>query len=184
MDIGGGSAFVLMVPVLSGYTAYQRAGERVMASVRAFLEGRLNLKVNEAKSALDRPWRRKFLGFTFLPGKQVRIQLAPKTVERVKEKLRKLTRRTWSISMTERIRKLNEYLGGWIGYFALAETPSVFQRLDEWLRRRLRMVLWKQWKRPRTRYAELTRLGVPEETAREAVGSSKGYWRLSATPVV
>lgn len=138
--------------------------------------------MNEAKSAVDRPWKRKLLGFSFLAGKQIRIRLAPQTVERLKAKLRKFTSRTWSIAMPERIKVLNQYLGGWVGYFALAETPSVFERLDEWIRRRLRMDLWKQWKRPRTRYRELRRLGIPDEPAREVAGSSKGYWRLSATP--
>jgi len=177
-----GHRFVRYADDCNIYVRSRRAGERVMASVREFLEKRLRLKVNEAKSAVDRPWKRKFLGFSFLAGKQIRIRLAPQTVERLKAKLRKFTSRTWSIAMPERIKVLNQYLGGWVGYFALAETPSVFERLDEWIRRRLRMDLWKQWKRPRTRYRELRRLGIPDEPAREVAGSSKGYWRLSATP--
>ena len=99
--------------------------------MRGFLEKRLRLKVNEAKSAVDRPWKRKFLGFSFLAGKQIRIRLAPQSVERLKVKLRKFTSRTWSIAMPERVKVLNKYLTGWVGYFALAETPSVFESLGE-----------------------------------------------------
>ena len=164
------------------YVRSRRAGERVMQTVRDFVEKRLKLKVNEAKSAVDRPWKRKFLGFSFLLGKEARIRLAPKTVKRVKEKIRTLTSRSRSMNMSERIRRLNQYLGGWLAYYSLARTKSVYEDLDEWLRRRLRQILWKQWKRPKTRRRELRRLGLKAQTAREIAGTRKGYWRTAATP--
>lgn len=163
----------------------RRAGERVLASVRRFLESRLSLKVNERKSAVDRPWRRKFLGFSFFKRNgETRPRVAPQALERLKTKLRRLTRRTTHDPLEEIIQHLNEYTMGWMGYFRLAETPSVFQELDEWLRRRLRQLVWKRWKRPNTRWRNWVALGVPPSSAREAAGSGKGVWRLAASPPV
>ena len=164
------------------YVRSRRAGERVMASVRQFLTSRLKLKVNEAKSALDRPWKRKFLGFSFLAGKEIRIRLAPQSVERVKGKLRELTRRNRSQELGERIRRINSYVGGWMGYYALAETPSVLENLNQWLRRRLRACMWKQWKRVRTRYHKLRGLGLPENVVGYMANTRKGPWRIAASP--
>lgn len=165
------------------YVKSRRAGERVFQSVRLFLETRLKLKVNEAKSAVDRPWKRKFLGFSFYMSKNgPRVRLAPKTIQRLKAKLQALTKRSRSMAMSERIRKLNGYLGGWLGYFALADAQQILRGMDEWLRRRLRQILWKEWKRPRTRRRELRRLGLKEQVAREIAGTRKGYWRTAATP--
>jgi RNA-directed DNA polymerase len=134
------------------------------------------------KSAVDRPWRRKFLGFSFTWHKEPKIRLAPKTVKRFKMKIRELTSRRKSQSMEQRVQKLNEYLIGWGGYFRLADTRSVFQSLDERVRRRLRMCLLKQWKKPKTRRKNLIALGIPQEQAVLISGSRKGYWRLSNTP--
>jgi group II intron reverse transcriptase/maturase len=164
------------------YVGSRRAGERVMASVREFLTERLKLKVNEAKSALERPWKRKFLGFSFLAGKEAKIRLAPRSMERVKGKLREMTRRTRSQEMKERIRAINAYVGGWMGYFALVETPSVLAELDSWLRHRLRACLWKQWKRVRTRYRELRALRLPERVVGLMANTRKGPWRIAASP--
>jgi group II intron reverse transcriptase/maturase len=164
------------------YVGSRRAGERVMASVREFLTERLKLRVNEAKSALERPWKRKFLGFSFLAGKEAKIRLAPKSVERVKGKLREMTRRSRSQGMKERIRVINGYVGGWMGYFALAETPSVLAELDSWLRHRLRACLWKQWKRVRTRYRELRALQLPANVVGFMANTRKGPWRIAASP--
>lgn len=164
------------------YVRSKRAGERVLQGMRRLLEERLKLKVNEEKSAVDRPWKRKFLGFSFLPGKRVRIRLAPKTKERFAAKIREITNRTQPLAPGERIRQLNEYLGGWLGYFRLAETPSVFEAMDEWVRRRLRMCLWKQWKRAKTRYRELRRLGLKAGPARDGAGMQAGPWRAAHTP--
>jgi RNA-directed DNA polymerase len=167
------------------YVRSRRAGERVLASVRRFLEGRLSLKVNEHKSAVDRPWKRKFLGFSFFTRKGETLRrVAPQALERLRTKLRRLTRRTTHEPLEEIIQRLNEYTMGWIGYFRLADTPSVFQELDEWLRRRLRQLVWKRWKRPKTRWRNLVTLGVLPNTAREATGSPKGCWRIAASPPV
>ena len=130
---------------------------------------------------MDRPWLRKFLGFSLL-ARDRRIHIAPQSVKKVKDKIRSLTQRSAAVSMSERIRQLDEYLGGWIGYFALAELPSAFKSLDGWLRRRLRMCQWHQWKRARTRARELRALGLPALEARKVAGTQKGYWRISGSP--
>jgi group II intron reverse transcriptase/maturase len=166
------------------YVKSERAGQRVMNSVRRFLEQELSLKVNEQKSAVDRPWKRKLLGFSFYQRQgEVHVRLAQQTKGRFREKLRRLTKRTRSGKLAEIIQEINEYTQGWIGYFRLAETPSVYQELDEWLRRRLRQLVWKRWKRGRTRYRELVALGVPPNRA--ALGAvAKSPWRMSRSPVV
>jgi len=133
-------------------------------------------------TAVDRPWKRKFLGLSMLPQKDKRIRLAQQSQEKVKAKIRLITRRNAPMGMDERIQELNQYLGGWIGYFALAETPSTFQELDGWIRRRLRMCQWKQWKRVRTRVRELRALGLKELDVWEAAGSRKKYWRIAHSP--
>ncbi|MDP2659893.1 MAG: group II intron reverse transcriptase/maturase [Dehalococcoidia bacterium] len=166
------------------YVRSRRAGERVMASVRGYLGDKLKLRVNEAKSALDRPWRRKFLGFSFLASKEAKIRLAPEIMQRVKAKLREITRRSRNQEMKERIRAINGYLGGWVGYFALAETPSILQELEQWIRRRLRVCLWKQWKRVKTRYQNLRALGLSERAAGVMANTRKGPWRSVASPPV
>ena len=164
------------------YVQSRRAGERVMASVRRFLTDRMKLEVNEAKSAVDRPWKRKFLGFSFLPGKRIRIRLAPESIRRFKQKVRELTRRNRSQEQKERIERINSYVGGWMGYYALAETPSVMKKLGEWLRRRLRACVWKQWKRVRTRYRKLRGLGLPENVVGYMANTRKGPWRIAGSP--
>jgi group II intron reverse transcriptase/maturase len=176
-----GHKFVRYADDCNIYVGSRRAGERVKASVTAFLEVGLCLRVKEAKSAIDRPWKRKFLGFT-LYHVDKRIRLAEASLKRVKEKIRSLTQRSKAVSMSERIRQLNQYLGGWVGYFALSEVPSPFSELDEWLRRRLRMCRWKQWKRIRTRVRELRALGLKELDVWEAAGSRKAYWRIAGSP--
>nr|WP_252228558.1 group II intron maturase-specific domain-containing protein [Caldicoprobacter algeriensis] len=156
-----------------------------MASIRKFLQERLKLKVNEQKSAVDRPWKLKFLGFSMhkAKGGKIFIRLAPQTIERVKEKIRGITDRNKPISMAERIERLSSYLGGWMGYFTLAETLSVFKELEGWMRRRLRMCLWKQWKRVRTRYRELRALGLPEWVIHEMANARKGPWWIAYGPM-
>ncbi|MEA4884676.1 MAG: group II intron reverse transcriptase/maturase, partial [Clostridia bacterium] len=166
------------------YVKSRRAGERVMASVRRFVEGKLKLKVNEEKSAVDRPGKRKFLGFSFIGGSKPRIRVATKTRERFEERIREITSRSNGRSMASRIRELNSYLRGWMGYYRIARTPSVCQEMDQWIRRRLRMCLLKQWKRPKTVRRNLVALGIPDEWAQKISGSRKAYWRLANTPQV
>jgi group II intron reverse transcriptase/maturase len=177
-----GHRFVRYADDCNIYVKTKRSGERVLESVKNFVEKRLKLKVNREKSAVDRPWKRKFLGFSFTLHKEPRLRLAPKTVKRFKDKVRGLTSRRHSQPMQHRIQSLNVYLKGWSGYFRVAETPTVFKSLDEWIRRRLRMCLLKQWKKPKTRTKNLTALGLPKEWASLIGGSRKGYWRLSNTP--
>ncbi|MDG0810339.1 group II intron reverse transcriptase/maturase [Cohnella rhizosphaerae] len=161
------------------FVASKRAGERVMESVTRFVEGKLRLKVNRDKSAVARPWNRKFLGFSFLSNRDATIRLAPKTIERFKEKVRELTCRTRSMAMADRINRLNRYLMGWLGYFRLASAKGHLERFDQWIRRRLRMCLWKQWKRVRTRIRELRALGVPEWACFVMANSRRGAWEMS-----
>ena len=166
------------------YVRTKRAGERVMRSVRTFVETKLKLRVNEAKSAVDRPWKRKFLGFSLYcarggPG----IRLAPQTIQRLKAKIRQLTARNWSVSLEDRLKRLSLYLNGWLGYFALADAKSVLTELDGWIRRRLRACLWARWKRVRTRYRKLRQLGVPEWQVHKLANARKGPWRIAHGPL-
>ena len=179
-----GHRFVRYADDCNIYVKTERAGQRVMNSVREFLEKKLKLKVNEKKSAVARAGQRKFLGFSYFYRKgEVLIRVAGQALHRLRERLRVLTRRTRSGRLEEIIRQVNEYMRGWVGYFRLADTLSVFAGLDEWLRRRLRQLLWKRWKRGRTRWRELVSLGVPRRLAAlGATGSSP--WRMAGTPVV
>lgn len=179
-----GHVFVRYADDCNIYVASKRAGQRVYESVSTFIKERLKLKVNEAKSAVDFPWKRKFLGFSFSSCWQVKLRIAPKTKIRFKERIRKLTSRSWGVSMKERLEKLNAYLLGWSGYFGVAETISVFQELDEWMRRRLRMCLLKQWKLCRTTLHNLKLLGIPEKWAGCIAFSRKRYWRLANSPQI
>ena len=129
------------------YVRSQRAGERVMASIERFLTRRLKLRVNKAKSAVARPSERKFLGFSFTSGTQPRRRIAPQALARLQSRVRELTRRTRGRSLAQIVKELSGYLIGWRGYFGFCETPSVLRDLDQWIRRRLRAIAWKQWKR-------------------------------------
>lgn len=166
------------------YVRSRRAGERVMAGVEQFLERRLKLKVNRAKSAVARPAERKFLGFSFTAGATPRRRLAPETIVRFKRRVREATRRTRGASLAQIIEDLSRYLQGWRGYFGFCQTPSVLRDLDQWLRRRLRAVVWKQWKRGPTRFAELRRHGIGKDLAAQTAGSPHGPWRLSNSPAL
>ncbi|MCL4440922.1 MAG: group II intron reverse transcriptase/maturase [Firmicutes bacterium] len=179
-----GHKFVRYADDANIYVKSRRAGERVLASVKSLVEERLKLKVNMQKSAVDRPWRRKFLGFSFTSNKEPKITVAPKTRKRFKDKIRELTSRSKSQSMKSRINKINTYIVGWVGYYRLADTKSIFQTFDEWLRRRLRMCYLKQWKKPKTKKRNLVALGIPTDWATLISASRKGYWRLSNTPQV
>lgn len=164
------------------YVASERAGQRVMASLTDFLGKRLRLRVNKEKSAVGKPSKRKFLGFSFVIGAEPKIRLADQSKLRFKRKIRELTRPTKGQSLEQVIRNLRRYLVGWHGYFRLCQTPSVFTALDQWIRRRLRCYLWRQWKRGKTRYKELVKRGVTSRAAANVASSPKGPWRLSASP--
>jgi len=164
------------------YVRSRRAGDRVMASVTRFLCEKLKLKVNQEKSAVARPWERKFLGFSFTNGRQPKRRIAPKAVGRFKERIRELTYRTRGVSIERMTGDLTQYLRGWLGYFGKCETPSTLQGLEEWTRRRLRSAIWKQWKRGTVRFAELRKRGVGKDLAAQTAGSAHGPWRLADSP--
>lgn len=166
------------------YVRSQRAGERVMASVTQFLERRLKLTVNKGKSAVASPTERKFLGFSFLDLDRYRRCIAPQALARFKQRVRELTSRTGGRSLEQVIPELSRYLTGWRGYFGFCETPGVLRLLDKWIRRRLRAVVWKQWKYGRNRFAELRRRDIGKGLAAKAAGSPHGVWRLSNSPAL
>lgn len=179
-----GHRFVRYADDCNIYVKTKKAGHRIKESITEFIEKRLKLKVNDEKSAVDRPWKRKFLGFSFTNHTQPKIRLAKETLKKVKQKIRSYTSRSKPISMQYRVEDLNKYLMGWCGYFALADTPSVFSSIDEWTRRRLRMCVWKQWKLPKTRVKMLKALGTPEEKAYEWGNTRKKYWRIACSPIL
>jgi len=161
------------------YVRSQRAGQRVMESVTRFITQELKLKVNEAKSAVARPQERKFLGFSFTDGPEIKRKIAPKALERFKHRIREVTRRAKGVSMETTIAELTPYLRGWRSYFGFCETPDVLQYLTRWVRLRLRAAMWRQWKTPRRRRAALLALGVRSRLANNTAGSGLGPWYLA-----
>jgi RNA-directed DNA polymerase len=161
------------------YVRSERAGHRVMASITRFITERLKLKVNETKSAVARPQDRKFLGFSFTSGPDVRRAIAPKALTRFKDKIREITRQAKGISIETTVKRLATYMVGWRGYFGFCETPEVLIGLIRWVRLRLRCALWRQWKTPRRRRAALLQLGVRTRLASNTAGSGRGPWYLT-----
>ncbi len=167
------------------YVRSKKAGTRVMDSVSQFIEKRLKLKVSREKSAVDYPTKRKFLGFSFYYHNGVaRIRVHAKSLKRLKAKLKKLTGRSIGISMETRVEKLNHTIRGWVNYYILADMSIHCQKTDGWLRRRLRMCYWKQWKRIRARNENLVRLGIPVSKAWEFANTRKSYWHTSNSPIL
>jgi RNA-directed DNA polymerase len=164
------------------YVKSQRAGERVLQSVTAWLDKKLRLKVNQAKSAVDRPWKRKFLGFTFTTRRKRSI--APQSRAKFKKRVREITKRNRGSSLERVISELRSYLIGWRGYFGFCQTPSVLRGLDSWIHRRLRSYAWKQWKTGQRRFKELRKLGVGKDLAAQTAGSRKGVWHNSRSPAL
>lgn len=179
-----GLRFVRYADDCNIYVASRRAGERVKTSVTQFLAKKLRLKVNEAKSAVARPWERKFLGFTFTSQRQPKRRIAPQALKRFAERVREITRRTRGVKVEKVIEDLATYLRGWNGYFGHCQTPSVLAALNSWVRRRLRSFYWKQWKTGRARYRELRARGVGRDLAAQTAGSAHGPWRLAKSPAL
>jgi RNA-directed DNA polymerase len=165
------------------YVGSERAGQRVMQSIAQYVEQRLKLRVNRQKSAVALAVERPLLGFQFFRYRDGRIgvTVAPKALKRAQDRIRRLTTRNWGVSMERRVKEINRFTVGWTAYFALADTILPFERLDKWLRRRLRQVRWKEWKRPQTRYRNLRALGIPDRDARSWAASQKGYWRVAGS---
>ena len=155
-----------------------------MESVKQFITKKLKLKVNESKSAVAKPQARKFLGFSFTGGKEIRRRIAPKSIDRFKERVREITRRIRGISMEQMVKELAQYENGWLVYYGFCQTPSVFVELNSWVRRRIRCVFWQQWKTGRNRYAELVKRGVRRDLAADTAGTRRGPWRVSQSPAL
>ena len=161
------------------YVRSERAGQRVMKSVTSFITGQLKLKVNENKSAVARPQERKFLGFSFTDGPEVKRAIAPKALDRFKDRIREITRQAKGVSVDSTVEQLARYMVGWRGYFGFCETPQVLIYLTRWIRLRLRCAFWRQWKTPRRRRAALLKLGVRPQLAANTAGSGRGPWHLA-----
>jgi len=167
------------------YVKSRKAAERVMESITEFIEKKLKLKVNKDKSAIGRPWERKFLGFSFYPKQEgMGIRIHPKSIKRVKEKIRAITSRSNAWSMEKRMTKLRQVITGWVSYFGLADMKGVAKTMDKWTRRRIRMCYWKQWKKIKTKHDNLVRLGIEDSKAWEFANTRKGYWRTSNSPIL
>jgi RNA-directed DNA polymerase len=160
------------------YVRSEIAGKRVTESTVRYLTKKLKLKVNQQKSAVDNPWNRKFLGFTFTKDKKIAVHES--RVKRLKDKIRGLGKKMRGKEITQSIRKLvMPITRGWANYFGLAEEQGIFQSIDGWIRRRIRTILWRQWKRPRTRWRKLTALGLKKYTARRYAHSGDGPWKMA-----
>jgi group II intron reverse transcriptase/maturase len=158
------------------YVGSRAAGERVMSTLTRFLKEHLRLSVNLTKSAVDRPWNRKFLGFSFTSQRVSRIKAAPQSVERFRDKLRQRFREGRGRDLRRFLEELQPQLRGWAGYFSIAETRGVFDELDQWIRRKLRCMEWRKWKRPRRRLQRLTALGLDRERAQSSAFNGRGPW--------
>ena len=158
------------------YAQSKRAGDRVMASLERFLRTRLRLVLNRAKSVVDRPWKRTFLGYSMTSGREPRLRVPKESAQRARETLRAVFRRGRGRRLTRVIEEVNEVTRGWVGYYRLAEVKGVFEDLDTWIRRRCRWILWRQWKRPKTRSSKLRSLGLEEIRARQSAYNGRGPW--------
>src|SRR5262245_20625939 len=169
-----GHAFCRYADDCNIYVASRRAGERVLASVTRFLRERLKLTVNDAKSAVDRPWHRSFLGFSMTAHREPRLRVAPKTVVRFTGKIKDMLRRGRGRSIARTVADLAPVVRGWVGYYRLAEAKGIFEELDGWMRRRLRCVLWRRWKRRPTRAKRMMQRGLAEERAWRSAYNGRG----------
>ena len=160
----------------NAYVGSRRAGEHLMAELTTFLEGELRLKVNHGKSAVSRPWERKFLGYSFTWHKQTRIRIAPSSLERLKARVRELVRIGIGRHIVATIDELTPVLRGWMSYYRLTEARRVLEDLDGWIRRKLRCILWRQWKRPFTRAKMLQKRGLAEQRAWRSATNQRGPW--------
>jgi RNA-directed DNA polymerase len=174
-----GHRFVRYADDSNIYVRSERAGQRVMESVKQFITNKLKLKVNESKSAVAKPQERKFLGFSFTGGQELKRKIAPKAISRFRERVREITHRSRGKSMKPVMEELARYIRGWRGYYGFCETPRVLKHLDSWVRRRVRCAFWRQWKTGRKRYAELVRRGVHKAVAANTAGARHGPWRVS-----
>jgi RNA-directed DNA polymerase len=174
-----GHRFVRYADDCNIYVRSERAGQRVMENITRFITQELKLKVNEAKSSVARPQERKFLGFSFTVGPKVKRIIAPKALDRFKQRIREVTRRAKGVSMKTTIEELASYMRGWRSYFGFCETPEVLLALTRWVRLRIRAAMWRQWKTRRRRREALLELGVRPPLASNTAGSGLGTWYLA-----
>lgn len=167
------------------YVKSRRAGERVMENITNFIESNLKLKVNRSKSAVERPWKRKFLGFTIILfwGKAYST-ISKQSLKRYKDKIKEILSRSKPITLEQRIIKLNQINIGWINYYGIAKCKGIVQQMDRWIRQRLRMCIWKQWKKVKTRYKNLMKLGLNHYQALKFANTRKGYWRIANSAIL
>lgn len=158
------------------YVKSKRAGQRILASITRYLASKLKLKVNSEKSAVARPWDRKFLGYSMTFHQQPRLKVARAVVDRLKRKLRELFRAGRGRNIRTQIQELTPVLRGWVNYFRLAEVKGIFEELDGWVRRRLRCILWRQWKRTYTRAKNLMKYGLDKDRALKSAMNGRGPW--------
>jgi len=182
---GRGHKFCRYADDCNIYVKSRRAGMRVMETVRRFLENELRLKINEGKSAVASPTKRKFLGYSFYYFKGIyKLRAHSKSLSKLKDKIREVTNRNVSMNFEVRLKKLTEKTRGWVNYFKLADMSYLLIEIDKWIRRRLRACIWKTWKRVRTRFTSLCKLGIERQKAWEYANTRKGYWRISNSPIL
>lgn len=177
-----GHRYVRYADDVNIYVQSKRAGERVMASVERFLWKRLRLQINREKSRLDRPWRRKFLGYSVTMNREPKLKVSRESVKRLKDKLRVMLRQGRGRNLSRVCEELRPVLLGWVAYYRLSEVKLSFEELDSWVRRKLRVIIWRQWKKPRTRRKMLTSRGMG--TARSAISAYNGrgpWWNAGAS---
>ncbi|EMY32748.1 reverse transcriptase/maturase [Arthrobacter crystallopoietes BAB-32] len=180
-----GHRFVRYADDIRVFVRSKRAAERALDKCTKVLEQTLKLRVNREKSKISPANVATLLGYAFFFTKSgVKLRVAPKALKRAKARIKQLTSRKWSISMGERITLLNRYIRGWMGYFRLADTPKKLRELDEWFRRRMRQIRWKEWKKPRTRAVNLRKLGIRPDLAYQWGMTSKAYWRIAGSPIL
>ena len=180
-----GHKFVRYADDCNIYVKSRRAAERVMTNCTKFLEGKLKLKVNRKKSQVGSPLRLKFLGFSmYKTGKKAGIRPHGKSIKKFKDKIRELTSRKQARSIEDILKRLKRYTVGWLGYYSIADMESHIKRLNEWIRRRIRQIYWKQWKRIKTRHDNLVKLGIDNQNAWKWANSRKAYWRISNSQVL
>ena len=158
------------------YVKSKAAGDRVMESIARFLGKRLRLMMNRDKSAVDRPWNRKFLGYTMTPHRRPKLKVSPGSVKRVKAHIREIVRKGRGRSLAKVIGEMTPFLRGWAAYFRLSQVKNVFEEMDQWIRRKMRLILWRQWKRPRTRAKKVIRLGIDRARAYPSAYNGRGPW--------
>ena len=181
-----GLCYVRYADDISIFVGSQRAAERVLSGLCEWIEQKLRLRVNREKSGIRRPGNGQLLGFGFWHGQggEIRARVSEKSYDRLKEKIRKMTSRSWSISMDERIERLMQITRGWINYFGHTDAKGILKRLDKWTQARLRMCIWKQWKRIKTRIVSLCKLGIKYDQAYQWGNTRKGYWRTAHSPIL